>query len=78
MCLTLSTWKVVDQMRWQSAIEMIQVWYTSALESPNCNAVLSSNYPIHRSVSKVNCSGADTRVVSFHFYPAVFHPFVEQ
>ena len=39
--------------------------------------MLSSAYPVHRSVSKVNCSGTDTQVVSCHCYLVVFHPFVE-
>ena len=39
--------------------------------------MLSSAFPIHRSVSRVNCSGADAQVVSSHCY-LVFHPFVEQ
>ena len=40
--------------------------------------MLSSAYPVHGSVSKVNCSGADAQVVSCHGYLVVFHPFVEQ
>ena len=38
----------------------------------------SSAYPVHRSASQVNCSGADAQVVSCHRYLVVFHPFVEQ
>ena len=37
---------------------------------------LSSTYPIHRSVDKVNRSGADAQVVSC--YSVIFHPFVER
>ena len=33
---------------------------------------------IHGSASEVNCSIADTQVVSCHHYLDVFHPFVEQ
>ena len=39
------------------------------------DAMLSSTSPIHGSATKVNCSGADVQVVSFHL---AFHPFVEQ
>ena len=51
---------------------------TSALESPYCDAMLSSAYPIHGSANEVNCSGADAQVISCHCYPVVFDPFVEQ
>ena len=40
-------------------------------------AMLSSAYPVHRSASKVNHLGADTKVASCHGY-VVSHPFVEQ
>ena len=42
------------------------------------DAVLSSVYPVHRSASKVNCSSADTQIISCHRYLVVYHPFVEQ
>jgi len=50
----------------------------SALESPYCNVMLSSAYPIHGSASKVNRSGANVQVVSCHHYLVIFHPIVEQ
>ena len=40
--------------------------------------MLSSAYPVHGSVSKVNRSGADAQVVSCHSNLVVLHPFVEQ
>ena len=42
------------------------------------DAVLSSAYPVHGSVSKANRSGADAQVVSCHRYLVVFHSFIEQ
>jgi len=41
-------------------------------------AILSSAYPVYRSASKANRSGADAQVVSCHRYLVVFHPFIEQ
>ena len=40
--------------------------------------MLYSAYPVHESVSEVNCSGADGQVVSCHCYLVIFHSFVEQ
>ena len=42
------------------------------------DAVLSSVYSVHGSVSEVNHSCVDAQVVSCHRYLVVFHPFVEQ
>ena len=66
MCLTLSTCSRVSK---QSELLSNRLWY--------CNAMLSTAYPVHRSASKVNCSGADMQVVSCLCYP-VFHPIVQQ
>ena len=41
------------------------------------DAVLSSAYLVHGSVSEVNRSGADVQAVSCHRYLAVFHSLVE-
>ena len=58
MCLTRSMWKV---QKWRC--------------SKHCrdDAVLSSAYPAHRSVSEVNQLGPDAQVISCRL-----HPFVEQ
>ena len=62
--LTWSTWKV--QTKWRS--------------SKHCqdDALESSTYPVHRSASEINSSGADAQVVSFDCYLVVFHLLVEQ
>ena len=61
MCLTPNTWKIPNGKA-QSVIQM------------TC-AVLRLS--IHESASKVNRSGADAQVFSYHGY-LVFHPFAEQ
>ena len=58
MCLTPSTWKVRSD-------EMMKV---EARSRQHCAAP----YPVHRSASKVNRSGADAQVVSYHCY-LVYH-----
>ena len=40
--------------------------------------VLSYAYPAHQSVSEVNCSDADTQVISCHCYLVIFRLFVDQ
>ena len=40
--------------------------------------ILSSAYPTHQSVSEVNCSDADTQVISCHCHLVIFHLFVEK
>ena len=67
MCLTASTWKVVDRTKWRSEVEIIQLQY-SAPESPYCDTMLSSNYPIHGSLSEVNCRSAVMQVVSCQLF----------
>lgn len=63
MCLMLSMWKVLLD-------EMVK----HSLD----NTMLFSAYPIHGSASEVNCSDANTQIVSCHHYLVVFHLFFEQ
>ena len=74
MCLTQSTWKVVDWTKWQSAVEMVswalRMWVGLLIHHQTLSCAVRCNaFP---------WSGADVQVVSSHCYPVVFHPFVEK
>lgn len=72
ICLTLSMWKVVDQTKWRSMVE-IMLGVSLQRHHAVLHLLSSSSF-----LSKVNCSGAAVQVISCHCYLVIVHAIVEQ